>query len=278
MIDGVRDKAKDSLNQAPEATENIPTEEDIQRARAFRQYRVKWGKSHKWIRVIIQTLTVICVIIGWISAIMFTGISNKLIDNQAAVASSGEPTPPGGPTPPPPPPGRGPPPPPLLVANTCVSPCTLADLAPGYEDVMKNTKQKCIEKSFENLISWVKTAAICTIIASGLQFIFLAFSEYPINQQSLTTLILYFLGWIVLIINIVVSSQLLGVFGRSIPAVIGVDSKRCFILYSKDNLELSLKYYQWSIFFTGATLMGMVFNESYGMQDFKDIYFSKFSK
>ena len=84
-------------------------------------------------------------------------------------------------------------------------------------------------------------------------------------------MILYFLGWIIIIINIVVSSQLLKTLGQSIPAVIGVNSERCFISYSKDNLELSLKYYQWSIFFTGAVLMGMVFNESYDMKDFKEL-------
>jgi hypothetical protein len=243
---------EDKQNSATEAsTAFTPSLEEIALLQTKREFSERWGKSHKWIRVIIQTLTVICVIIGWISAIMFTGISNKLIDNQKQNMAR--------------------------AAETCVSPCTLSELTPpGYTDIINNTKTKCIEKSFENLISWVKTAAICTIIASSLQLIFLIFSEYPINQQSLPTLILYFLGWIVLIINIVVSSQLLGMFGRSIPAAIGVNSERCFILYSKDNLELSLKYYQWSIFFAGAVLMGMVFNESYGLRDFKAI-FSKYS-
>jgi len=236
------------------ADNTVPAEklsdEALELVRNIQAYRAKWGKSHKWIRVIIQTLTVILIIIGWISAIMFTGISNKLIDNQASVAAAAQMA---------------------RAAATCATPCTLAELAPSYTDVIGNTKQKCIEKSFETLISWVKTGAICTIIASSLQFIHLFFSEHPINQQSLTTMILYFLGWIIIIINIVVSSQLLRMFDQSIPAVIGVNSERCFISYSKDNLELSLKYYQWSIFFTGAVLMGMVFNESYDMKDFKEL-------
>ena len=234
-------------NNTTYAQDKKLVEDLVLKAQAF---RAKWGKSHKWIRVIIQTLTVICVIIGWISAIMFTGISNKLIDNQASVAAAAQMA---------------------RAAATCATPCTLPELAPSYTDVMENTKQICVEKSFEKLIGWLKTGAICTIIASSLQFIHLFFSEHPINQQSLTTMILYFLGWIIIIINIVVSSQLLKTLGQSIPAVIGVNSERCFISYSKDNIELSLKNYQWSIFFTGAVLMGMVFNESYGMRDFKEL-------